>query len=319
MAKIPPHTQLSTLKTARENLSKRYATSRACGFKNTFEREAYIHARMPATQAAVLHALHALNAAYAAPIKSCLDLGCGPGTGTIALNTWLSDAQNDPPHFTLMDQDQAMLDHAAWQCKNAQIHTAAFIHADLISASYPHADIVLLSYVLGEMSSHDQINVLKKAFDATQQFLILVHPGTQTLFHDFVQWRDQLIQWGGTIIAPCPAQTQCPLTQPPVHTHPTSWCHFKIRIARTKTLKYLKSAQLGFEDEPFNYLIVSKHPPTQPPAKIDRIITAPRKHTGHIGIDVCTGTSIESRTFSKKHPHYKILKKKSWGDVIEET
>ena len=327
---------LRDLKTARENLSHRYASSRVRGFKNDLEREAYVQARMPATRAAIASSLKNIDTLSMPPIMSCLDVGCGPGTGTLALKDWMDTFTDASCHFTLLDQDRAILDYARAQCTDAGMDLShlSFIQSNIITGTLPQADLVLLSYVLGEMERADQLRTLMRAFDAAVHFLVLVHPGTQSLFDDLCVWRNKLVEWGGFIVAPCPGHGVCPLSLTPDQgKHPTSWCHFKTRIARTRELKYLKNATLNFEDEPFNYLIISKQPrdADNHPA---RIITAPRQRTGHIYFHVCQASpnapssdaslnpsqnlSIASVNVSKKHPHYAQIKKKSWGDTLSE-
>lgn len=320
MADTPKIPKLRDLKTAREQLSRRYAASRVSGYQDAHEREAYVRARMPATHAAVAFVLRALPPPLPSSLNTCLDLGCGPGTATLAVYDFLRNADQAIPQFILMDQDAGILNQARAHCTAAKIPDFETRQGDIIHSDYPAADMVLLSYVLGEMTPDQQLIVLKKAYDATQHYLILVHPGTQALFHDFLTWHDALIQWGGHIIAPCPTHTVCPLSKPsaPGAPHPTGWCHFKTRLQRTKDLKYLKNATLGFEDEPLNYMIIAKHPTKDDTRTAARIITRPRKHTGHVCIDVCTGSTVATRIISKKHPHYAVIKKKAWGDVIAE-
>ena len=70
-----------------------------------------------------------------------------------------------------------------------------------------------------------QIEVLKKAWDAAK-VLVIVEPGTPRGFENILKAREQLIQWGGKMIAPCPHVKQCPMKD--------KWCHFSVRLERTR-------------------------------------------------------------------------------------
>lgn len=325
---------LRSMKQSQKNLSDRYRTTRESGFQSQDERDAYVRARMPATKGAVARVLAILDTvmAHDASITSVLDVGCGPGTATLAVHDWLSQPQTDGQvdgqeacqatdlshmTWTLLDQDQDMLHRAGGYAIDAGISEQSLnLHAqNIIRGDYPKADLVIMSYVLGEMTRDDQRIVLHKAWAATQHFLVMVHPGTHPLFQDFLTWRDDLIQWGGIIVAPCPHHNACPLSDTTTR-HPTSWCHFKERIARTKEHKYLKNAHIGHEDEPYNYLIMAKDASYKAFQK-PRIVTHPKKHTGHIRFDVCTNAGMQSHTISKKHAQYTLYKKKTWGDAFD--
>ena len=63
--------------------------------------------------------------------------------------------------------------------------------------------------------------------------------------------RAALIGAGAEVLAPCPHQRPCPLVAP-------DWCHFAVRLERTRDHKTLKSADVPFEDEKFSYLIAAR-------------------------------------------------------------
>jgi ribosomal protein RSM22 (predicted rRNA methylase) len=121
--------------------------------------------------------------------------------------------------------------------------------------------------------------------------------------------RDFFIEKGANILAPCPHNLKCPLIAP-------NWCHFTQRLQRTKLHKEAKSATLGYEDEKFSYLIVSKQLRT---LNSNRILTKPKHRGGHIEFDICTNKGThESVIISKKNKDlYSIAKKKEWSDLLD--
>jgi ribosomal protein RSM22 (predicted rRNA methylase) len=151
---------------------------------------------------------------------------------------------------------------------------------------------------------------LEAAFNATEKYLVIISPGTSSLFQDYLLWRQFLVERGGTIFAPCPMNGSCPMS-----TLPGRWCHFKARVNRTKELKYLKDASMSFEDEPYSYIIISKSA-GKPARESYRIIDHPQHRKGHSHFEVCAGEAIATITCSAKDPDYKHKKKLAWGDEL---
>ncbi len=119
--------------------------------------------------------------------------------------------------------------------------------------------------------------------------------------------RDILLDLGGFIWAPCPHHLKCPLLD-------GDWCHFPARVQRTSLHRKLKSADLGYEDEKFCYLIVGKEPCE---TYQGRILRYPIKHSGHVDVTLCQKEGVQKKVFSKRDKEkYRVIKKLNWGDVI---
>lgn len=289
---------LLEIKKGRESLTRRY-TAQGAGFLDQNERIAYILARAPATyetNRAVLAHLPLSD------IGSVLDLGAGPGTASLA-----SLDMGIGKHYTLIDNDGPMCDLS--RAFFAQLGISSTVsNANLLNGEpLPTRDLVILSYVLGEMSEIQQLSLLERAWNATNKFLVIVNPGTSRLFSSYLKWRDFFINYGGTILAPCPSHDKCPMSH-------GDWCHFKARVQRTKELKYVKDGTMSFEDEPYNYLIIAKQPVKQ--LSSVRILENPQHRPGHFHVKVCKGDVIATYTISQSDPRYKILKKLKQGDVF---
>ncbi len=109
------------------------------------------------------------------------------------------------------------------------LRTARWDLSDLRSAKeFPHADLVILSYTVGELS--DSSSVVKMAWAATQQLLVILEPGTPKNFEQLARLRQELIAAGGHIVAPCPHELDCPMAAA------NDWCHFAVRLERTQNI-----------------------------------------------------------------------------------
>ena len=326
---------LKNLKRARHSLWQRYQKTYdpihqedVSGFQKKGEHEAYMLSRFPATYGACCSVFARLfeTAAFQEWSRdvftdnvTVLDIGSGPGTASLALCDTLLNYQSGiiPNSITCIDQDDPMLEkcthHLKERCKKL-ITTHNIISP---TTAFPPADVVIMSYMLAEVTHLQQEHVLSKAFLAAKHALILINPGTSSLFPVFLKWRQKLISLGGFIAAPCPHMTHCPLdpdlSKNSPHTGP-GWCHFKTRIARTRDMKFLKNATMSFEDEPYNYLIILKKPLSSVPSA--RVMNAPQKRKGHLHMHLCTEGTINHKTFSARIDNYQSIKKTAWGDGI---
>jgi ribosomal protein RSM22 (predicted rRNA methylase) len=188
----------------------------------------------------------------------------------------------------------------------------AWCRDDIVEAlSFPPHEAVSLSYVLNELTPKEQLQVIHRAYEATDQILILIEPGTPQGYGNILIARTLLLNEGAHIIAPCPHQVSCPLAS--AFKEGKDWCHFRVRIPRGKYHRRAKEAALPYEDEKYSYLVVSKN--AQPPLG-DRIIKAPILKTGHVILDLCTQSGqLERRIVSKSEGKlYSQARDCDWGD-----
>ena len=295
----------TALRDAYEALSEAYRTLRASDFLSLnpdITVAAYVAGRLPATHAVLSDILQRIPDSDS--IINMLDLGAGPGTASLAAAHLLQNLQST----TLVEQHPAM-GHMAQRL----LHTVyPDITADLQAitlqkyADLPKSDLVILSYSYNELSQKDRMTILSRAWAATQKYLLLVDPGTPVGFTALREARTQLIEMGAHMVAPCPHSLTCPIIG-------EDWCHFTVRIERSKTLRFLKDAALNYEDEKFSYLLLSKSAAL--PAE-NRILRHPMKHKGHIKMTLCQGDgTLNNVTVSKKQGNlYKHARKSAWGD-----
>ena len=93
------------------------------------------------------------------------------------------------------------------------------------------------------------------------------------------------------------------------------WCHFTVRVQRTQLHRTLKGGEAPFEDEKYCYLAATREAPGD--ACAARVLRHPQIAPGRIGVTVCEGGAIAGRTFTKKDAQWKLVRKLSAGDRID--
>lgn len=120
---------------------------------------------------------------------------------------------------------------------------------------------------------------------------MIIEPGTPVGFGRIKEARDELLALGGRIVAPCPHGNQCPLAD-------DDWCHFSQRITRTRLHRQTKAGELGYEDEKFSYIAISRE---QAMGTQSRVIRHPQTRKGHIRLRLCTEEGITSQVVTRKN------------------
>ena len=92
------------------------------------------------------------------------------------------------------------------------------------------------------------------------------------------------------------------------------WCHFAVRVQRTKLHKQLKGGDAPYEDEKFCYLALMKTPPSEPCAA--RVLRHPLIAPGKITLTLCEGNEKKTRIVTKKDLLWKQARKTGAGDAL---
>lgn len=234
--------------------------------------EAYIKVRLPATLAVLERILLEVPEG-----KTLLNFGAGPG---LDLDYEMTNVEHNP-HFLKRAKKEKL--PGVWQ------------------SSLPEEahDLVLCSYSLGE-----SMHMLEELWPLAKKGFIAIEPGTPKGYQNILKIREYGIEQGAFVAAPCPHEKPCPLK--------TGWCHFGVKLARTKEHKDLKEGKLGYEEEKYSYVILTK----EKPERRARILHVPQKRTGHIRLTLCKEEGIEEAVISRKSPNFKSIKKKRWGESI---
>lgn len=302
--------KLSLLSKAFERISKRYREETGLFLQTEEERLSYLFTRLPATFAVACRVFQELKRRVPdLEIHSLLDVGAGPGTGM-----WAAVEEFKTLHRgTFIEKDFSFASigkQLIARSSHPVLQQAPWHSMDMkdISNIKSH-DLTLLSYSIGEVNEEHWESILSTLWQITEKALVIIEPGTPSGYRRMMKIRDFLHnQLGAYLVAPCPHSKACPLSK-------EDWCHFSERVQRSSLHRYLKSADLGYEDEKFCYLILGKQ---QACSFSKRIIRHPMKHSGFIEVTVCEkeGT-VQKKIYSKKNKEmYKEIKKLNWGDLI---
>lgn len=268
---------------------------------------AYAAYRMPATFEAVRSALDAL--AEAAPRwtpGSHVDVGGGTGAAT-----WAVDATWDGPRTTTVldwaEPALALGRELASGSSSPALRTAEWRRAVIgAGIALPEADLVTVSYVLGELTPDARRAVVAEAARAGRA-VVLIEPGTPEGYLRIREAREQLIEAGLTVAAPCPHDAACPIEIG------RDWCHFSARVSRSSLHRQVKGGSLPYEDEKFSYVAATRFP-VQPAAS--RITRRPQIRKGQVLLDLCgpPEAGLTRATVTKRHGDlYKAARDTDWG------
>lgn len=271
-------------------------------------RLSYLAVRMPATFAAVKKVLlQCKNRVPGFHPKTLCDIGAGPGTASWASLEVFSGIEA----VTLHEKDPGWLQigkSLMEQSLKLPLKKAVWNETDIVRDSdFARHDLVILSYVIGELSLESLKKIISQAWDASSYMLVIIEPGTPHGFERIQLVRDQLIQAGAYLVAPCPHHDKCPMDK-------GNWCHFAARLERSSFHKSIKDVSLGYEDEKFSYIIFCKSLVALPEA---RILRHPQHHSGHMEFVLCSQRGVEEKTISRRQKDlYKQAKKLEWGDDL---
>jgi ribosomal protein RSM22 (predicted rRNA methylase) len=257
---------------------------------------AYLVTRMPATYAAAWRVLGEVRGRLGGrPVASVLDVGAGTGAASLAARHWFPDAA-----ITLIERDGAFAD-AARECLPGaalRMEDAARLEA------FPPHDLVVAAYSLNELPPE----VAARLWRAARVALVAIEPGTPAGFARIRGIRGQLLGQGARMIAPCPAETPCPLAAP-------DWCHFAARVERSSLHRRVKDAGLNYEDEKFSYVALGRAPAA--PA-VGRIIRRPEHRSGLVTLEICRASGTGAERISRHHrPAFRAARAAAWGDAWE--
>ncbi len=279
------------------------AASRAA--RTSGDVAAYLAARAPATFAAAAEVFS--QASLLRPAwrpASIVDLGAGPGIASwAALETW-----PDVGSITLVEAEPEMATAGKALARHGSdvLREAAWIVSDA-GATGAQADLVIVSYVLGELSEAEIEVLVQRAWERADDMLVVIEPGTTAGYLRTLAARAAVTAAGGSTLAPCPHDAPCPLTD-------GDWCHFSVRLPRSRTHRLAKDAERGFEDEKFSYVVLCR---TQHERVGLRVIRRPDMRPGHVVLDLCTRSGLEQRTLSRRDgAAYRFARKVSWGGSL---
>jgi ribosomal protein RSM22 (predicted rRNA methylase) len=280
------------LQRAAAALSEGYREGRPVRLSADERTAAYLVTRMPATYAAAHAVLREVSARIGA-VGSILDAGAGTGAASLAAREYYPDAS-----ITLVERDPSFAAAARQWLPHASLLANDIARIDTLP---PH-DLIIAAYSLGEFGAE----IAARLWQAARVALVLIEPGTPRGFALIRKIRTMLLASGAHMVAPCPAETECPLADP-------DWCHFAARVERSSLHRRVKGGELGHEDEKFSYIALARQPVELPAA---RIIRHPQHRPGLIEIETCTPAGLRSERVTKRdRDRFRAARKASWGDA----
>jgi ribosomal protein RSM22 (predicted rRNA methylase) len=284
-------------------LSHRYRTEQvddtAPGMRDHLDALAYAVIRMPATFRALYAALSAAERHVDARFTTHVDLGGGTGAAAwAAASLWptiITEIVERQPAAIRLGKQLAAGNRWRWTTADLRQWSQAREPVEPV-------DLITIGYVLNELSEETG-RIVVHAATRSAKTIVVVEPGTPHGHRRTLQARDQLIDHGFTIAAPCPHQRECP----------TDWCHFAARLPRTELHRMLKDGTRNYEEERFSYVVATRHP-VRPAAA--RVIRRPGRPKGRVVLELCTSAGTAQRLIVPKSDEaYRAARGTSWGDA----
>jgi ribosomal protein RSM22 (predicted rRNA methylase) len=279
----------AALKAAASELSAAYREGKPSRVAEEERVAAYLVTRMPATYASAHMVLEEVRERIG-EVASILDVGAGTGAASLAARAFWPAAR-----ITLIERDRALADAARQILPDAEI-----LLRDIKQiAPFPPADLIIAAYSIGEFGEA----AAARMWQAAARAFVAIEPGTPKGFALIRRLRDL----GGHIAAPCPGNVPCPIVDP-------DWCHFAARVERSSLHRRVKEGALGYEDEKFSYVALSKQPVETARA---RIIRRPEQNPGLIVLQTCTPEGLRTERVTKRDKEaFRAARRARWGEAL---
>jgi ribosomal protein RSM22 (predicted rRNA methylase) len=283
----------AALKRAADAMSEAYRAGAAAKLAPAERAAAYLATRMPATYAAASRVLREVAGRLAgAAVSSVLDIGAGTGAAALAAREQFPDAR-----LTMLERDAAFSEAAREFLPTAQLLSTGLAGM----AEFPPHDLVIAAYSLGELRRPP----IAALWRAARVALVIIEPGSTKGFALVRAAREELLASGARMVAPCPAETACPMAGP-------DWCHFAARVERSAIHRKLKGAELNYEDEKFSYVALARGAVELAPA---RVIRRPDQKPGLITLELCAAAGLRTvRALKRDREAFRAARKTAWGD-----
>ena len=272
-----------------QKISEKYRENEGKGKRLVTQQEeaiAYAISRMPATYCSVYSVLTQVLKNHNKEINTVFDIGAGTGAATWAISKFL-----ELDKITCLEREKAMRDTGK-KLMDRHLENAEWKECDIVGDKLEEkADMVITSYMINELSSSDREKTILKMWEATNDLLIIIEPGTPDGFKHILQAREMLLAQNANIIAPCTHNRACPINPE------EDWCSFYVRVARSGIHRQAKKGELGYEDEKFSYIAFSKNTCCSNGA---RILRHPQINSGFVKVKLCDENGIQEKIFSKK-------------------
>ncbi|MCY4027973.1 MAG: methyltransferase type 11 [Acidobacteria bacterium] len=270
------------------------------------DRLAYVAARLPSTFEASRAVLAELRRrAPALRVQSLLELGAGPAPGLWAARPTFPELTR----ATHVEIDSGMAELGrrllAAGAAGAGVRRTWREHDVGRAREAGSHDLVLLAYVLGEMPAAAGDRAIDAAWDVTAGALVVIEPGTPAGAARALRVRERLIGRGARVAAPCPHGGACPLAA-------DDWCHFGVRVSRSRLQRRLKEGRLAYEDEKYAYVALTRG---EPDPCTGRVLRRPSAGPRRRRLRLCTVAGVREELVTRREgARYRAARKVRWGE-----
>ena len=262
------------------------------------EMRAYCAFRMPSTYACVHRALEMTGLSG---FSTLTDVGSGTGCVLWAAQ----DFSDGAIRADLLERESGMIALAKELAQD--VENVTWSQGDMRTMELPKSELVTASFTLGELAPEDADRVVERLWDATEKMLLIVEPGTPAGFARIRRFTEKLKKMGGNVAAPCPNVEKCPVSG-------EDWCHFTVRVERSRLHKYLKDGDAPYEDEKFCFVAVTREKCGNVKMRVRR---RPLIEKGCITLPVCGEDGLKEIKVTRKSERFKEARKAEVGDVWE--
>ena len=203
-------------------------------------RRAYIAGFLLTNAAKVFHCLDELAVLDLLPLKGpvdVLDLGCGPGTASLATSLFFAERVPDA-HLNLVavEQSAAALGDAVRLLGLIAGGAKSFLPLEGLAGrelldrnlSGRRFDIVIAANVFNEFESEgeaaDTARALLDEYTKENGLIIIIDPALRETTRPMMKLRDELVKAGVRVLAPCLNESPCPM----LAANERDWCHFYV-------------------------------------------------------------------------------------------
>jgi SAM-dependent methyltransferase len=257
------------------------------------------------------------------PPLRALDIGAGPGPASCLLfDIGARDVTAVDRSMPALQVARGLANERAWRLP-VEIWDGE-TKQPIPQAIRPY-DCIVASHLLNELwSGADdriarRVELLKRIMASVKHSgaLVVIDPALRSTTRDLLAVRDQLIEKGFTVQAPCFTAQPCPAL-----ADPESTCHVSIRFRSPPLLDEIaQSVGPHREALRMSYLVV-RHPPETPATAAGdtfRVVSEPLTNkAGRLRVLLCgpTGRVSLSADPREKHPACAILQKLQRGTVV---
>ncbi|MCX7626140.1 MAG: small ribosomal subunit Rsm22 family protein [Candidatus Sumerlaeaceae bacterium] len=304
---------LAGVRRAAQELALHYAAGAILVGFSRQHAAAYAAMRLPGTYAALARVFQEVRLPKEGDGITVLDVFAGPATAALALG-----AEGYRPKRVVCVERLAEMQALGERLlgRSGLGAHVEWIHRDVVhylqEEKVEKFDVVAVAYGLGEVPETLRSVIVSQLWQRCAGVFICLEPGTPKGASVIQLVRTQLIAAGGWVEAPCPHQGSCGYDETA-----SGWCHFSVRLGRSRVSRLVDGAAASFEDEKFSYVAVARrrHQDVSAP----RVIGHPRVQKSGVELTICLPDGSVRRTIIPKRERdaYRQARKIKWGDSLD--